>query len=217
MPKSCTITLNNLFNLVDLDDMNIQILGVSGTNGSGKDTVMQLLSSKYEYLFISATDLLRDELERRGQPTDRAHKAALSAEWRREQGMGVIVHKAYEAWQQQASTYKGVVVGSLRHPGEADAIHELGGTMIWVDADPRVRYDRIQLNAESRGRSAEDAISYEQFLAEEEREMHPIGDEATLDMSSVKARCDVMLDNGGDNISDFQRSVEERLGLITAS
>lgn len=195
--------------------MNIQVIGVAGTNGSGKDTLMQLLSSKYEYLFISVTDLLANELTRRGEPTDREHKAALSAEWRREHGMGVIVQKAYETWQQQASTYKGVVVGSLRHPGEADAVHELGGTMIWVDADPRVRYDRIQANATARGRGVEDDISFEEFLAQEAREMHPTGDAATLDMASVKERCDVFLDNGGEDLAAFQRSVEAKLGLAT--
>lgn len=193
--------------------MNIQIIGVAGTNGSGKDTVMQLLSSKYKYLFVSATDLLAAELTKRGDPTDREHKAALSAEWRREFGMGVIVQKAYEAWQQQASTYEGLVVGSLRHPGEADAVHELGGTMVWVDADPRVRYERIQANATARGRAAEDAVSFEDFLAQEEREMHPVGDSATLDMTSVKERCDIFLDNGGDDLSIFQASVEKMLGL----
>jgi dephospho-CoA kinase len=194
--------------------MNVQIIGVAGTNGSGKDTVMQLLSSKYEYLFISATDLLAAELKKRGEPTDRVHKAALSAEWRRQHGMGVIVQKAYETWEQQASTYKGVVVGSLRHPGEADAIHELGGTMVWVDADERVRYERIQANAEARGRTIEDAISFEQFQADEAREMHPTGDDATLNVAAVKERCDIFLDNGGADMTSFQASVEQALQLV---
>ncbi len=193
--------------------MNVQVIGVAGTNGSGKDALMLLLSSKHHYLFVSATDLLTAELNRRGEPTDRAHKAALSAEWRREHGMGVIVQKAYEAWQQESSLYKGVVVGSLRHPGEADMVHELGGTMVWLDADPRVRYDRIQANAAARGRAAEDAISFEEFLAQEEREMHPTGDAATLDVSSVKERCDLFLDNGGDDLESFQKSAEAALGL----
>ncbi|HEY1064402.1 MAG TPA: AAA family ATPase [Candidatus Saccharimonadales bacterium] len=196
--------------------MNIQVIGVAGTNGSGKDTVMQLLSSKYHYLFVSATDLLAAELTKRGEPTDREHKSALSAEWRREDGMGVIVQKAYETWQEQASTYKGVVVGSLRHPGEADVVHELGGTMVWVDADPQVRYDRIQANVAARNRLVEDGITFEEFLAQEEREMHPVGDAATLDMASVKARCDVFLDNGGDDLISFQAAAEQALGL-TAS
>lgn len=193
--------------------MKLDIIGVSGTNGSGKDTVMKLLNGKYGYVFVSATDLLAAELERRGEPTDREHKAALSAEWRREHGMGVIVKKAYEFWQAQKDQYNGVVVGSLRHPGEADAVHEYGGQVVWVDADPRIRYDRIQANAAARGRAAEDAISFERFQAEEAREMHPTGDAATLDMSSVKAKADIFLDNNGDSIPAFETVVEQALHL----
>src|SRR5690242_4568952 len=124
--------------------MNTQIIGVSGTNGSGKDTLMHVLSDKYGYLFISATDLLTAELQHKGLPTDREHKAALSAEWRRKFGVGVIVHKAYEAWRTHEKAYKGLVIGSLRHPGEADAVHELDGVVVWLDANPRLRYERIQ-------------------------------------------------------------------------
>ena len=194
--------------------MNKKVIGVSGTNGSGKDTVMQLLRNKHGYLFVSATDLLTAELELRGEPTDRLHKAALSAEWRRQHGMGVIVQKAYESWQRQASLYPGgVVVGSLRHPGEADSIHELDGQVIWVDADAKLRYERIQANAAERGRKIEDAISFEQFQADEAREMHPTGDDATLNMSAVKERCDIFLNNGGDQIDSFKASVEAALGL----
>ena len=192
--------------------MNIKVIGVAGTNGSGKDTLMELLSSRYGYLFVSATDLLAAELVKRDLPTDREHKSALSAEWRRESGMGVIVQKAYETWQQQAENYKGVVVGSLRHPGEADVVHELGGTMIWLDADPHVRYNRIQTN-QREGRGAEDQVSFEEFLAHEEREMHPIGDAATLHVAAVKDRCDIYLDNGGEDIDTFKKHVEQQLGL----
>ena len=193
--------------------MNMHIIGVAGTNGSGKDALMEFLATKYGYLFVSATNLLAAELERRGEPTDREHKAQLSAEWRRESGMGVIAQKAYEAWQKQADEYTGVVVGSLRHPGEVDVIHNLGGAVIWLDADPRVRYDRIQANAETRGRAAEDAISFEEFQAQEEREMHPIGDDATLNVAAVKERCDIYLDNGGDDIAAFQESIQQQLSL----
>ena len=194
--------------------MNEKVIGVSGTNGSGKDTVMTLLRDHYGYMFVSATDLLGAELESRNQPTDREHKAALSAEWRREHGMGVIVKKAYEVWERHAEQYPGgVVVGSLRHPGEADEIHALDGVVIWVDADARVRYERIQANAAARGRAAEDAVSFERFQEEEAREMHPVGDAATLDMASVKERADIFLDNGADDFTTFRESAQAALGL----
>ena len=193
--------------------MNTKIIGVSGSNGSGKDTIMHLLKQKFGFLSVSATELLAAELILHDKPTDREHKAALSAEWRREHGMGVIVQKAYEAWQREAHEYPGgVVVGSLRHPGEADKVHELGGTVIWIDADPRIRYERIQANMRE-GRALEDLITFEEFLAQEEREMHPTGDAATLDMASVKERADIFMDNGGDSIETFETAAVHQLGL----
>ena len=168
------------------------IIGVGGTNGSGKDTVMRLLADKYNLLFVSATDLLTAELTRDNLPTDRIHKAARAAEWRRESGLGVIVKKAYEAYQTQADKYVGLVVGSLRHSAEVDEVHALGGKVLWIDADPKLRYERIQAN--DRGR-VEDRVSFEQFMADEEREMHPVGDEATLNMAVVKEKADQVILN----------------------
>lgn len=47
----------------------MQVIGVAGTNGSGKDVLMEFLSAEYAYLFVSATDLLAAELTRRGDRT----------------------------------------------------------------------------------------------------------------------------------------------------
>ncbi len=190
------------------------IYGLSGTNGSGKDTVAKVLAEKHGYLNASATEMFLEELTKRGWPLDREHKAKLSAEWRREHGMGVIVDKAIAMFNKEPNQYKGIVVGSLRHPGEADRVHELGGQMIWVDADPKVRYDRIQSNlAERQGTHAESNKTFEEFLAEEQREMHPVGDAATLNMSAVKERADIFLMNDSDDIEAFKNEAEKALGL----
>lgn len=192
---------------------NIQIIGLAGTNGSGKDTVGRILAEHHGYLFISVTDLLRAEARRRGLPVERENLRAISAEWRRESGLGVLVDKAVAEYSQAGDNYKGVVMASMRNPGEADEIHKLGGTMVWVDAYPKVRYERVQANAESRGRAEEDTKTFEQFLAEEEAEMKSGGDEATLHMAAVKERCDIFLDNGGNDLEAFRHTVEQTLGL----
>jgi dephospho-CoA kinase len=189
----------------------MKIIGLSGTNGAGKDTVADMLGERHNFYVGVATNMLRDELEKRGLPTTRENKAKLSAEWRREYGMAAIVNRAYEYYKAHESEYEGMIVGSLRHPGEADRIHELAGKMVWVDADPRVRYKRIQDNAHARGRAAEDEKTFEEFLAEEEREMHPIGDEATLNIAAVKKRSDIFVDNNGDDIEAFEARVEQIL------
>jgi dephospho-CoA kinase len=174
------------------------IIGLGGTNGAGKDSVAKLLSEQYGYLFVDATAMFVEELTKRGWPTDREHKAKLSAEWRREHGMAAVVDRAVAKYEQAPpSTYRGLVVSSLRHPGEVDRVHELQGHVLWIDAEPQVRYQRI--STANRGRGAEDDKTYEEFLAEEQREMTPTGDAATLNMSAVKERADRTLWNNSSD------------------
>jgi len=193
--------------------VNKQIIGLGGTNGTGKDTVGHILADKYGYLFISVTDLLRAEARRRGQPVERGVLRTISAEWRRELGLGVLVDKAVAEYEAVKDKYTGVAMASLRNPGEADRVHDFGGTMVWVDADPHTRYDRIQANAAIRERAEEDNKTFEQFLVEEEAEMHHSGDEATLDMAGVKAKSDIFLENNGNDLVQLQNDIKQSLGL----
>ncbi len=190
-----------------------KIIGLAGTNGSGKDTVGHVLANSANYLFISVTELLRDEAKRRNLPVERENLRAISAEWRRESGLGVLVDKAIAEFNKQPGKYAGVVMASLRNPGEADRIHELGGTMVWVDADPHVRYARVVKGG--RGRDEEDAKTFEQFMAEEQAEMNrpTDSDSATLDMAAVKQKCDIFLLNDSSSLETFQKAIEQALGL----
>jgi dephospho-CoA kinase len=182
------------------------IIGIGGTNGAGKDVVAQLLAEKHGFLFVGATEMFLEELQARQWPTDRQHKAKLSAEWRRELGMAAIVDKALAIYNSHPKgTYKGLVVGSLRHPGEVDRIHELHGIVLWIDADPQLRYKRI-ITA-NRGRELEDNKSFEEFLADEQREMTPSGDAATLNMAAVKERADQVLLNNYSNTDDLAQAL----------
>lgn len=194
---------------------NITFIGLAGTNGSGKDTVGLILAEKFGYLFIPVTELLRNEARRRGLPIEREFLRPISAEWRRELGLGVLVDKAIAEYEKDADKYTGVVISSLRNPGEADRIHEFGGTMVWLDACPQVRYDRVQANAVVRNRAGEDNKTFEQFLAEEEDEMHaPVGgDSANLDGAAVKDRCDVFIMNDSNDLALLQTIVKQSLGL----
>lgn len=191
-------------------DNKFWVIGVAGTNGAGKDTIGHLLAEHHNYLFISVTDLLRAEAKRRGLQAEREVTREISAEWRRELGLGVLIDKAVAEFETVRDQYAGLVVSSVRNPGEADRIHELGGTMVWIDANPQIRYQRIQ--AADRGRAASDNKTYEEFLAEEEAEMHSSGDAATLNMSAVKELCDLFPDNGTD-LATFKKDVEAALGL----
>ncbi|HVS79189.1 MAG TPA: AAA family ATPase [Candidatus Saccharimonadales bacterium] len=188
----------------------MKIIGVGGTNGSGKDTLGEILAEDCGYLFVSVSNFLREEAKRRGLPIEREVLRTISAEWRRQYGLGVLVDKAVEQFKKSDGKYKGLVAIPMRNPGEAQRIKDLGGTLVWVDAEPKLRYQRIY----SRQRSAEDQKTFEQFLAEEQAEMsHQGGDQATLNMAGVKAIADIFVTNNTDNLEDFKRTVKKSLNL----
>src|SRR5512146_1678799 len=113
----------------------LKIIGLAGTNGSGKDTVGHVLADDYGYLFVPVTELLRAEAIRRGLEPNRENLRMIGNEWRRTVGLSVLVDKAVAEYEKVKDRYAGVAMASLRNPGEADRVHELGGTMVWVDAD----------------------------------------------------------------------------------
>jgi len=185
----------------------MKIIGIAGTNGSGKDSIAQMLVERHGWLFVNVSiDLFTPELQRRGLPVDRKHMAELTAEWRRQEGMGAVVDRALELYKEKAKNkdFNGLVVGSLRHPGEADRVHELGGQVVWADADPKIRYQRIF----GRGQGEKDQKTYDEFLAEQEREMAHSGDAATLSIGDIKPKADIIIENNGDNLEEFKTEAE---------
>jgi cytidylate kinase len=192
-----------------------KLIGLSGTNGSGKDSVGQILAEHYNYWFFGFTELFREECQRRGIPAERENLRMISAQWRRESGMATLIDRSLDLYKKIDGQYDGVVISSLRNPYEADRIHELGGIVLWVDADPKIRYERVQANAASRGRAQEDNKTFDQFMQEEASEMHaPAGsDKAVISMASVKERADIFLTNNDSGLDTLQNTLAKHLAL----
>lgn len=192
-----------------------QIVGISGTNGAGKDELGRLLAKRCGYSFHSVSDLLREELSQQGKPHTRENMAALSKQWRNESGDdGIMFTKAIEDYLQEKGQkgYKGLALVNMRHPGEVEAIHKHGGMAVWVDADQQLRYDRIQ--AAQRGRH-EDNQTFEEFQADEYREMHPPADAApgTLNMAAVREAIDIKIENDFSSVEAYRDFLIEKFEL----
>lgn len=186
----------------------LKIIGIGGTNGSGKDTFGEILAEKHGYKFISLTDMLRAECRERGLPVERENLRMISAEWREKGGLGAPIDKVVAAYEALPEKYNGLVTASLRNPGEADRVHELCGMVVWVDADPKIRYERVK--GSDRGRAEEDNKTFEQFLQEEHDEMYPKPGASATSLASieVKNRADITIQNETTR-EDFETKVAE--------
>lgn len=178
-----------------------RIVGIAGTNGAGKDTLGELLAERIGYKFVSVSDILRAELTEQGVPHERENLRALSTKWANEHGHGVLSVKTIDAYveEEESEGYKGLVIGSVRRPAEAKVIQDEGGIVVWIDADKRLRYERIQQN--NRGRS-DDNHSFEEWAKHEDIEMTPIeGEPGSINMLGVREIADIHIDN---NFSSFE-------------
>jgi dephospho-CoA kinase len=180
-----------------------RIVGIAGTSGAGKDTLGELLVQLGGYKFVSVSDILRDELTKQGVPHEREHMRALSAKWHREYGAGNLSRRTIEAYMKEAEKYKGLAIGSIRRPSEAKIIQEEGGVVLWVDADQKLRYERIQ--AANRGRN-EDLATFEHWSADEDVEMTPSQDDdgSGLNMAAVRDIADIHIDNNFEIFDEYK-------------
>jgi dephospho-CoA kinase len=177
------------------------IIGVTGTNGAGKGTLPEYLKDAHGFTHYSARAVITEEIERRGLPVDRTSMNMVANDLRKTHGPEVLVKRMFE----QAQVAGGdAVIESVRALGEARFLKEQGAFVVAIDADRKIRYDRIT----KRG-SATDAVSFEEFCLQEDREM---AQEAEYDMNihGVMQMADYTLRNEG-TMEEFHDAIEDML------
>lgn len=192
-----------------------EIIGVAGTNASGKDTLAHLRADISGCQHVTVSDILRRHLISQGIPLERKNLSDLSRQWRRETGdYGVLVTRTVAAYlgEKALMGFTGPSVVSLRHPQEAERIKEYDGAVVWVDADPIQRYSRIQQNNRMR---IDDDKTYEEFLAEENQDMNPgeDADPARVNMGAVRDLADIHIINNFSVLSEYQKYLIETFEL----
>lgn len=113
------------------------IIGVTGTDGSGKDTVGQLLVEKLGWPHYSLSDEIRKIARERGLELSREILAALANELRRTHGSSYLAERII----QRANG--NFVVTSVRNPLECEPFRATDKfLLIAVDAPIHIRYSR---------------------------------------------------------------------------
>ncbi len=165
------------------------IIGITGTIGAGKGTVVEYLVDKKGFKHFSARAFLVEEIERRGLENNRDNMVFLGNELRQKNGPSFV---ADELFERALESGQNCVIESLRTVGEIESLRKKGNfILLAVDADSKIRYERIVKRSTST-----DNISFEKFMADEEREI-----ESTDPNKSNLKKCiemaDYIIDNNG--------------------
>jgi len=139
------------------------IIGITGTLGAGKGTIVDYLVKKKGFAHFSVRKFLLEKIRESGMPENRDSMFNLANELRAEHGPSYVVDQLYEEAKKSG---KNSIIESIRTTGEIASLKKKGTFYFFaVDADPPIRYDRIQLR-----KSETDSVTFETFRQNEQRE-----------------------------------------------
>lgn len=194
------------------------IVGVSGRDRSGKDTVADLLIAA-GYFGASGGDIIRGYARERhkGEPDPVSVKNMTeTSNWLRQtKGADAVLKEQLEQFEQakkQGKDYKGIVIWSVRAPIEVDFVLKHGGELVWVEATDEVRYQRKIANL----REGEAKVTLEEMLAQEALQADPqpgIPEEVQMNLNYVKSKATITIENNGNDLKAFEDEIKKALKL----
>lgn len=183
------------------------IIGITGTLGAGKGTIVDYLVKEKGFVHFSVRGFLIEEINRQGLEVNRDSMVLVANKLRADHSPSYIIDQLYE---QALLTGKNCIIESIRTPGEVHSLRAKGNFLLLaVDADPALRYDRIVMR-----NSETDRISYDTFIENEKREMQS-NDPAKQNIGKCIAQADHIFYNNA-SVADLYKDIEaEHVRLIS--
>jgi len=168
----------------------MKIIGITGTIGAGKGTIVDYLVNNYGFKHYSVRNYLIKEAEKQNLPLNRDTYVKLANHLREIHSPSYIIDELYK---EAAKTGHNAIIESIRTPGEIASLRAKENFSLWaVDAEPKIRYERIVAR-----QSETDQILFDTFLANEQREMSA-EDPTKQNLTECIRQADVRFENNSD-------------------
>jgi dephospho-CoA kinase len=174
------------------------IIGITGTIGAGKGTIVEYLVSR-GFKYYSARDYLIEKIKEMSLEINRDNMVIVGNELREKYGPS---HIAEEMMKKATKDKKDAVIESIRAVGEIYSLRKNKDFLLFaVDADIKKRYERIvKRNKET------DNVSFKKFCDDEKKEFTS-NDPNKQNLKACIERSDYKFINNG-TIEELHKQVE---------
>jgi dephospho-CoA kinase len=182
------------------------IIGITGTLGAGKGTIVEYLVKNHGFKHYSVRDYIGKEIKKRGKEINRDTLVEVANDLRAHNSPSFITDELYKI---AVSKGENAVIESIRTPGEIESLRRSKNfVLLAVDAPVEIRYQRIILR-----QSETDRVSSETFIQNEKREMTST-DPNKQNLSKCILEADYLLNNGGNKEALYEQ-LEEILNKLS--
>ncbi len=178
------------------------IIGITGTLGAGKGTIVDYLVTEKQFVHFSARTFLSKEVVKKGLPLNRDNFTKVANDLRTENGASFVIESLYA---EAEAINENSILESVRTLAEIEFLRKKENFYLFaVDADPELRYERIRLRA-----SETDHVSFEKFIKDEQREMKSVNPSEQNLQACIEKADFTFLNNR--SIQDLEKEINDVL------
>ena len=178
------------------------IIGITGTIGAGKGTIVDYLVNNYGYKHYSVRQYLAREAQKQNLSLNRDTYVKIANRLREIHSPSYIIDELYK---EASNNGVNAIIESIRTPGEIASLRSKEDFTLWaIDADPIIRYERIIAR-----QSETDKILFETFLDNERREMNA-NDPTKQNLAECIRQADILFTNN-ENLEKLFQQIEKVL------